>query len=186
MNIILIGFMGSGKTSLGIRLSYKLKQPFLDTDKEIERINDKTIKEIFSAEGEESFRRMETDYIRGLLDKNVTDHVISTGGGTPLRDENMEILKELGVVVWLRITPDTVFDRLKNDTNRPLLQTEDPASTIERLLEFRNPLYEKCSDVIIDVDNKPVERIMDEVFTKSAGVYRHKKRIHRSGGMKQT
>lgn len=176
MNIILIGFMGSGKTSIGIRLSYKMKQPFLDTDKEIERLQNRKISEIFQSEGEEAFRRMETEYIEELLNRKIDDHIISVGGGTPLRPENAEILKRLGVVVWLKVSPETVYSRIKGDNTRPLLMTEDPEATIRELIGFRDPLYRKCSDMIITVDDKPTERIMDEIFTRLPAIRRKKKR----------
>ena len=177
MNIVLIGFMGSGKSTLGIKLSYRMKQPYLDTDKYIERKTGRTISEIFETDGESTFRQMETDALTALIDDGIKDHVIATGGGMPVKSDNHELLKRLGVVVWLRIRPETVIERLSSDKNRPLLQREDRETVIRELMEARNEAYAKCSDVIVDVDDKKVERIMDEVFTKSAGVRKKKKRM---------
>lgn len=177
MNIILTGFMGSGKSTLGIRLSYRMKQPYIDTDKYIERKTGRTISEIFETDGEAAFRRMETEALTDLISDSTHDHVIATGGGMPMNEANHDLLKRLGVVVWLRIRPETVLERLANDTNRPLLQREDREQVIRDLMAERAPMYEKCSDVIVDVDDKRVERIMDEVFTKSRGVWKRKKRM---------
>jgi len=177
MNIILIGFMGCGKSTIGVRLSYRMKQPYLDTDKYIEKMQEKTITEIFAEQGEAAFRQIETDTLSEMLSKPVKDHVIATGGGMPVKEENRKLLGELGVVVWLRVKPETVVERLKGDTTRPLLQTEDPQARIAELMGARAQAYENCSDIIVDVDNKPVERIMDEIFTKSAGVWKKKKRM---------
>ena len=177
MNIVLIGFMGSGKSTLGIKLSYRMKQPYLDTDKYIEHKTGRTISEIFETDGESTFRQMETDALNTLIDEGIKDHVIATGGGMPVKADNHALLKKLGVVVWLRIRPETVIDRLSSDKNRPLLQREDRETVIRELMEARNEAYSKCADVIVDVDDKKVERIMDEVFTKSAGIRKRKKRM---------
>jgi len=176
MNIILIGFMGCGKSTIGVRLSYRMKHPYLDTDKYIERVNGCTIKEMFAEKGEAYFRDIETRTLIEFCNGNLKDHVISTGGGMPIKSENVPLLKKLGVVVWLRISPETVYERLKNDTTRPLLQTEDPLARINELMEQRKSAYESCADVIVDVDGKTPERIMDDVFTKSAGVWKRKKK----------
>ncbi len=177
MNIILIGFMGSGKSTLGIRLSYRMKHPYIDTDKYIENKENKSIQNIFAEEGESEFRKKETETIRYFLDSRIKDHVIATGGGMPVTEENIPLLKRLGVVVWLKIRPETVLSRLEKDTQRPLLQGEDKESKVRTLMEFREPYYTRCADVVVEVDDKPVERIMDEVFTKSRGVWKRKKRM---------
>jgi len=176
MNIILIGFMGCGKSTIGVKLSYRMKQPYIDTDKYIEKNEGCTIAEIFERSGEVGFRDIETEAIRTLMESKLKNHIISTGGGLPIREENAEILKQLGVVVWLRVKPETVFERLKNDTTRPLLRSGNPMERICELMDSRYDAYKRCSDVIVDVDGKTIERIMDEVFTKSAGVWKRKKK----------
>jgi shikimate kinase len=168
-NIILIGFMGCGKTSVGIRLSYKLRRAFLDTDKWIEQKQKKAISDIFASEGEAAFRQMEKDCIRGFIEKE-NNKIISTGGGLPVQEGNCELLKKLGKVYYLRVTPETVYERLKNDTSRPLLAGENPMVKIESLLAQRTPLYEACADVIIDVDGKSFEEILEEIAEKERGV----------------
>lgn len=161
-NVILIGFMGSGKSCVGRRLSYRLQRTMLDTDKEIERKQGKAISEIFRDQGETAFRNMETDYLRELL-KTCNNQIISSGGGLPLRRENRELLKQIGCVVYLKVTADTVYQRLKNDTTRPLLQGENPRERIAELLSERLPIYESAADVTIEVDGKNFEQILNDI-----------------------
>ena len=137
-NIILIGFMGSGKTSVGIRLSYRLRRTLTDTDKKIERLYRMSISEIFGRFGEEEFRNMETQCLEKLLEEP-KGRIISVGGGLPMRDCNRELLKRLGWVVYLRVKPLTVCERLEADTSRPLLQGEDREEKVRSLLEQRAP-----------------------------------------------
>ena len=161
--VILTGFMGSGKSSLGVRLSYRLRLPLVDTDKWIEREQGRSITEIFARDGEEAFRRMETEALRTLCRQD-TARIISTGGGLPMREENRQLLKKLGKVVYLRIRPETVCERLKGDTTRPLLAGEHPEEKVASLLAVRGPLYEQGADVIVDVDGKDYETILREIL----------------------
>jgi len=161
-NVVLTGFMGSGKSSVAIKLSYRLKKAMLDTDRIIEKRQGKKITEIFEQDGEDAFRQMETETLRSLKESSKND-IISVGGGTPMREENRALMKEIGTVVYLRVTPETVYERVKADNNRPLLQCEDPQSRIRELLEKRGPLYEAGADVIIDVDNKNFGQILFEI-----------------------
>lgn len=163
-NLILIGFMGCGKTSVGIKLSYRLKQTFLDTDKQIERKAGKSISEIFAQDGEDAFRQMETDFLRELLIKNDTGfQIFSTGGGTPVREENRELLKQLGTVIYLKASPAVIYERLKGDTTRPLLQTEDPKARIAELMAAREEAYALTADVVLTVDDKSPEEIVEKL-----------------------
>lgn len=174
-SIILIGYMGCGKTSVGVKLSYKLKRILLDTDKEIERIRKMTISEIFATQGEQAFRDMETDYLKELSHKK-NAYVISTGGGLPLREENRKILKKCGVVVYLRTAPDTIYERLQGDTTRPLLQCENPRARIEEMIQARNTAYEECADLIIDTDHFELAELSDEI-AKQYKTYLKKKSV---------
>ena len=162
--IILIGFMGSGKTSVGLRLSYKLRVPVEDTDKLIERREGCTINEIFANQGEGYFRQQETALLQELADKK-RKGIFSVGGGTPIAPRNRELMKQLGTVVYLRVRPETVYERLKWDTTRPLLQCENPLERIRELLESRKEAYESCADIIVDVDDMEIDEIQ-EVITK--------------------
>ena len=164
-NIILIGFMGCGKTSVGIRLSYRLRRTMTDTDKMIERLYKMTVSEIFAKWGEEEFRRMETECLGRLLEES-DGQIISVGGGLPMRSENRDLLKKLGTVVYLKVTAETVCKRLAYDTTRPLLQGDDPEEKVRTLLDKRSPIYESAADIIVEVDEKDFDAIMDEIMEK--------------------
>ena len=161
-SVILIGFMGSGKTTVGMKLSYKLRISVEDTDKLIERREGRTISEIFAKEGEEAFRRMETNLLKELSE-NPHGRILSVGGGTPTRPENRKLLRKCGTVIYLRVRPETVYERIKDDKNRPLLQCEDPMKRITDLLESRKEYYEECADLIIDVDGMEVSEIVEKI-----------------------
>lgn len=158
-NIILTGFMGCGKTSVGIRLSYALRRTMIDTDKWIEKKQKLTVSEIFARDGEEAFRKMETDCLRELL-KVADMQIISVGGGLPVREENRELLSQLGKVFYLKASPETIYERLKTDTTRPLLQVEDPLAEIRRLSQARENAYVSGADVTIDVSEKSFDEII--------------------------
>ena len=162
MNIVLIGFMGCGKSTIGVKLSYFLRQPLIDTDKQIERNAGCSISEIFAKQGEECLRQMETLCLEKLLQEK-SSFILSTGGGLPMREENVKLLKQIGKVVLLRVNADTVYERLKNDTTRPLLQGDNPREKIEELLTYREPVYEASADVIVDVEGKSFREILDEI-----------------------
>ena len=164
-NIILTGFMGCGKTSVGIRLSYALKRTIIDTDKWIEKRQGKTVSDIFASDGEEAFRQMETSCIRELIETE-NHRIISTGGGLPVREENHALLKELGRVYYLKVTLAVVCERLKGDTTRPLLQGDDPQGKVKNLMAIRQPFYEKCADYVIEVSGKNFEEIIEEIVKK--------------------
>ncbi len=161
--IVLIGFMGSGKTTVGIKLSYKMRMVVEDTDKMIECKKDMSISDIFATQGESAFRDMETELLTELSEKK-TGNIYSVGGGTPIREENRALLKKIGNVVFLRIKPETVYKRLQNDTSRPLLQGENPMEKIKTLMEQRKSFYEDAADVIIDVDDKSTDEIVNEIL----------------------
>ena len=161
-NIILTGFMGSGKTSVGVRLSYRLRMPVEDTDKMIERRAGRSVSELFEEEGEACFRERETALLRELLDRKGRC-IYSVGGGTPVRPRNQELLKQLGKVVYLRVKPETVYQRLKEDDTRPLLQCPDPLGRIRELMESRKEAYEACADLVLDADDLDVDETMEKI-----------------------
>ena len=164
-NIILIGFMGCGKSTIGIKLSYKIKRTMLDTDKQIEREQGKSITEIFAEFGETAFRAMETAYLKKLV-QGTENQIISVGGGLPVQERNHVLLHELGKVIYLRATADTIYERLKDDTTRPLLQGDNPKQKIAELMQERAAIYEKVADVIVDVDYKSFDEILNEIVRK--------------------
>lgn len=162
-NPVLTGFMGSGKTTVGIRLSYRLRRPVEDTDRLIERREGLRISEIFAEKGEAYFRERETELLRELGARKYPC-VYSVGGGTPVNPENRALLKGLGTVVYLRVRPETVYERLRGDTTRPLLQCDNPLERIRGLIESRREAYEACADVILEVDDMEIEEISDRII----------------------
>ena len=166
-NIILIGFMACGKSSVGKRLSQALNMEFLDTDELIENKAGTTISDIFATQGEAAFRVMETECLKELLERNGETFVLSVGGGLPIREENRRLLKQIGTVVYLKVSPDTVFIRVRNDKTRPLLQTPNPRGRIMDLMSARKQFYEDAADIIIEADNKSFEAIMEEIKENS-------------------
>lgn len=165
-NVILIGFMGCGKTSVGLKLSYRLRRTVIDTDKEIEREEKRTISDIFATDGESYFRDRETACLKNLI-AGANNQIISVGGGLPLREENRRLLHELGQVFYLRAAGETIYERVKGDTTRPLLQGDDPQAKIDTLLRERDPLYRAAADVVIEVDGKSFEEILCEIEEKA-------------------
>ena len=161
-NVVLIGFMDSGKSTMGIRLSYQLRYALEDTDRLIEAGAGKSISEIFAQEGEEAFRQMETELLKKLAEKK-GQRIYSVGGGTPVRAVNRPLLKKLGTVVYLRTRPETVYERLKDDTTRPLLQGEDPLGKIRRLMAEREQAYIETADVVLDVDEMTAEQVVERI-----------------------
>ena len=164
-NVILTGFMGCGKTSVGIRLSYALKRTIIDTDKWIEKKQERSVSDIFAEDGEEAFRQMETECLKKLI-ATENHRIISTGGGLPVREANHALLRELGRIYYLKVPPEVVYERLKGDTTRPLLQGDDPQKKKEQLMAMREPLYEKCADTVIEVSGKNFEEIIEEIVKK--------------------
>ncbi len=161
MNIILIGFMGVGKTEVGKLLAKKLKMTYIDTDAIIEKEQKMTINDIFDKKGEEIFREMET----GLLDElsALEDHVISTGGGIILRPGNVKKLKSMGPLILLWADPDTVYERVKGEGTRPLLNVADPRGKIKEILQFRAPIYKGIADLKVDTSRLSPEEASNKI-----------------------
>ena len=149
-NLILIGFMGTGKTTIGKHVARSLGFRFVDTDTLIAKEAGKTIPEIFEEDGEEAFRRLESEILRRCAGRS--EQVISTGGGIVTRPENVELLRSAGYVIWLKASAETIYERVRRNRNRPLLQTEDPEETIRNLLAERIPAYEEATDFSITTD----------------------------------
>lgn len=149
-NIVLIGFMGCGKSTVGRELQHRLGYPLVDMDHLIEQRAGKPITEIFADEGETAFRDMETALLRELNDPDAPRRIISTGGGVVGRAENRALLKDLGYVVWLHAPAAVILERTNKNRCRPLLQTEDPATRIQTLMEERRPLYQETAHLKLD------------------------------------
>ena len=148
-NIVLTGFMGTGKTAVGRELARRLGMRLIELDTEIEKAEGMTINEIFSRHGEPYFRDRETEMVKRFAKQD--NLVISTGGGVVLREENMKALREKGVIVCLTASPETILRRISTSDERPLLKVDDPLKKIKDLLEYRRPYYEKA-DIVIETD----------------------------------
>ncbi len=164
-NIILEGFMGSGKTLISELLSDELDLELLDTDSAIEEAEGRTISSIFEQDGEEAFRDMETELLGTIVRDHYREMVISLGGGTVIREENRRLLENAGKVVYLKASPETVYERVKDDDSRPLLKCEDPLARIKELLEKRSDIYEDAADLVIETDGKDPSDIVKEIIT---------------------
>jgi shikimate kinase len=158
-SIVLVGMMGAGKSTIGRRLGTRLRLPFLDADIEIEAAACMSIPEIFETRGEPYFRDGEARVIARLLDSGPA--VIATGGGAFMREETRNRIREKAVSLWLKADVDTIMKRVKRRADRPLLRTEDPAATVARLLEAREPVYQSA-DLTIASRDVPHDRIVDE------------------------
>lgn len=163
-NIILIGYMGSGKTTVGKSLARLQSAIFTDTDERIEEKQGRTISEIFAGDSEQAFRDMETDYLKELLRLRREGMIISTGGGIPVRRENRELLRELGFVVYLKASPETVYERVKDDTRRPLLQCEEPLARIRDMMKQRAAAYEAAAHFILEVDEYRQQELAEKIL----------------------
>ncbi|MGI6007645.1 MAG: shikimate kinase [Ruminococcus sp.] len=161
-HIILIGFMGCGKTSVGKRLARSMGLPFVDMDDEIKKQAGMEITEIFKRYGERYFRELETDVLR-QMSRETQPMVISAGGGMPMEPENQRILAGMGTVILLEAAVETLVERLKNDNTRPMLAGGDLRTRIETLQKERKPVYERVCDVRITTDGKDFSQIIDEI-----------------------
>lgn len=163
-SIVLIGFMGAGKSSTGRALGRKMGLPRFDTDEMISTHFGLPVTEIFARFGEEKFREAETETLRDLADKGPA--VIVTGGGIVLRPENVKMLRELGTLVSLEADEEILFRRISRRATRPLLQTENPRATMAELWRIREPLYREAADVRLDTSNLTHEEVADAVLKK--------------------
>jgi shikimate kinase len=160
-NIVLAGFMGTGKTAVSTELARLTGYNNVDIDEEIEKTAGMSIPDIFEKFGEPHFRDLETEEIKKVCKgRNL---IISLGGGAVMRDENMQAVREGGIIVCLVAEPETILQRTGNDTNRPLLQVEDPLKKINDLLNLRKPFYERA-DVMVQTDSKSPLEVADEIL----------------------
>lgn len=161
-NIILIGYMGSGKSTVGRKAAKAVEYMFLDTDALIEKEEGMTISQLFEEKGEPYFREKETETIQRLI-AEPKGNIIATGGGLPMKEGNAELLKELGTVIYLKAETDTLVKRLSGDTARPLLKNGDLREKIETMLAIRGPVYEATADVILQTDNMSFYEIICQI-----------------------
>jgi len=165
-HIFLIGFMGSGKSTVAKTIRRLYGMQYLEMDKKIADEAGMSISEIFQEKGEEAFRKMETGLIRRLAgEKNM---VVSCGGGVPMRAENVEEMRKQGTIVWLTASPETIFGRVRGRHHRPLLEGHMNLDYISSLMEERRPKYEKAADIQISTDGKTLEEIAAEIYQRTA------------------
>ena len=162
MNIVLIGFMGSGKSAIGHELAKELDMNYLDTDELIEKAEKISINDIFAKKGEPYFRDLETGVIKTLGDYD--NFVISTGGGMVLREENVKMLREIGPLVLLWANPEAVYARVKSETHRPLLNVPDPRAEIKKILDSRTPIYNRVADHKVDTSKLDVDECVKGIM----------------------
>ncbi len=170
-NVILIGFMGTGKTSTGRLLANRVGYSFIDTDNKIEAVNKMSIPEMFQKYGEKYFRERETEVIETIAKYHYA--VISTGGGVVLNPHNMNLLSQNGVVVSLTASIDSILERTSRRNSRPLLETVDRRKVIEELLKARIEFYRKA-DCVIDTSNISPLQVTDKIidFMRKGGILR--------------
>lgn len=162
-NIVLIGFMGSGKSTIGRAIEEQYGYTFIDTDAYIEEREGCSIPQIFEKKGEAYFRQLETTVLQEMI-ANTHHGLIATGGGMPLRRENARLLRELGTVVYLNATEETIWERVKDSHNRPLLECENPQARIHELMENRQPIYQRAAHVTIPTDGRKIAEIANEIY----------------------
>ena len=160
-NVFLVGMMGAGKTTLGRALAQRLRLRFTDTDRVLVERTGVPVATVFEIEGEAGFRRREASVLAELAAGD--DQVIATGGGAILAPENREVMRANGTVVYLRARLESLWERTRHDTSRPLLQTADPRGTLARLLEQRDPLYREAAHVIVDTGSQSAATLVARV-----------------------
>ncbi len=162
MNIFIVGPMGSGKSTVGKIISDELFLNFFDTDEEIESRTGASIDWIFDLEGENGFRKRESDILQEMVQKNSI--VLSTGGGIILSDENRELLSSRGTVFYLSTPISVQIERTSKDKDRPLLKNGDPGEILTKLHEERKDLYESVSDYYVQTENKSSQEVASEII----------------------
>lgn len=164
-HIVVIGFMGSGKTRVGKKLAEDLQFEFLDVDKKISKDMKMTISDIFNRFGEPFYRALETKTIKELLE-NDKRTVVSVGSGLPLQEQNHKYLKQLGHVVYLNASVETLKERLSGDNKRPSLKGQNLEEKITKMLATRAPIYESLADIIVVTGEQPFQSLVKEIEEK--------------------
>lgn len=157
-NLILVGMMGSGKTTIGRTLAGHLGKAFVDSDKEIQKRTGVTIPHIFDIEGEVGFRQRESAAISDLVERD--NMVLATGGGAVLLEENRAMLQQNGIVIYLKASVYDLWQRTRHDRNRPLLQTADPHAKLTELFQQRDPLYMQVADIVMQSGKQSAHALM--------------------------
>jgi shikimate kinase len=165
-SVVLVGMMGAGKSSVGRRVALRLGIPFVDADTEIEKAAGMAITDIFAIRGEAEFRAGEARVILRLLEGG--PQVLATGGGAFINPDTRAAIAAKGISIWLKAEPDVLMKRIKRRQDRPLLHTADPAATLRKLLEEREPVY-ALADLTVQSREVTHDRIVDEIVSAIAG-----------------
>lgn len=161
-HIYLTGMMGSGKSVTGKRLAAKMGYGFLDLDQMIQKKSGKTISQIFSAKGEDSFRDLESQVLKEASAHEMK--VVATGGGTVLRAANVELMKATGRIIFLEASAETLWMRVKDNKDRPLLKSDKPQEKLLEIYAYRRPVYEGSCQLKVNTDGKTAGAVADEIF----------------------
>lgn len=159
-NIVLIGFMGTGKSVVGRALAARLHRPFVDVDEAIEREQGRPIRKLFAEQGEPAFRAAERAMIQRVTQRD--GQVIAAGGGAVMDDENFSALARRGWLVWLTAEPDVILQRIGDPASRPLLNVSDPKGRMTELLALRRATYAKA-DAVVETSRRTVEQVVNEI-----------------------
>lgn len=160
-NVILVGMMGSGKTTMGRALAKHLDKQFVDSDEEIQHRTGVTIPHIFDVEGESGFRARESSVIADLVKRK--NMILATGGGAVLMEQNRAVMRQNGIVIYLKASVHDLWQRTRHDRNRPLLQTDDPHAKLTELFQQRDTLYQQVADIVIQSGKLSVHTLMLQV-----------------------
>jgi shikimate kinase len=163
-NLILVGMMGSGKTTIAKSLAKQLGKTFVDSDDEITKRTGVTIPHIFDIEGEAGFRQRESMAIQEITERN--NLVLATGGGAVLAAENREVLRQNGIVIYLKANAHDLWQRTRHDRSRPLLQTGDPYAKVKELMRQRDPLYHQVADIIVHSGKQSAHVLMQHLLAE--------------------
>jgi shikimate kinase len=167
-HIVIVGLMGAGKTTVGQHLSHTLGSPWIDVDQKIVAEHKMSIAEMFKTAGDEVFREIEHHTLLDALEEP-KPHVVSTGGGVVEREDNRELIEQLGWCVWLRAGIDVLYARVSGDADRPMLGS-DPRGSLEVLHERREALYDALADLVLDVDDVAIDDIVSQILFAARGV----------------
>jgi len=170
-NIYLVGLMGSGKTTIGRILAKRLGLSFMDTDREVEDRTGVSIPTIFEIEGEDGFRKRESQVVEDC--SRMSNLIVATGGGVVMRPENRENLANSGLVVYLNVPPHILYERTRADKNRPLLKVDDPLTKLKQLFAQRDPLYRQVADLVIDGGRINAQGVMLQLLKEFGDQWNH-------------
>lgn len=180
-NILPIGFMGAGKSTVSACLKEMLAMEIMEMDAHIQAKEGMTITEIFKCHGEEYFRNCESNTLIQL--QGIKQTVVSCGGGVALRSKNVELMKKCGYVVWLTAAPESIYDRVKDSTERPLLNGNMNIPYIQNLMESRQEKYIKAADIMIDTTDREITEICEELIQKLSAFQKNNS-VEQSGSVK--